>query len=156
MTERLPDVARLLPQQPPMRLLERVLACSAQGITAELHIGPDSPFRQAQPPVSGQMEPHPPGVPAWVGLEYLAQAAAAWFTLSSGEPAAGPRAGMLVACRRYEAIDPSFPDGSTLTVRAWPASAPGGSLVKFGGEIRTGARVIATGEWSVYLQTEDS
>lgn len=138
MTEMIPEIAALVPQQPPMRLLDRVLAWSASGLDAEVVLNAESPFADGA------------GVPAWIGLEYLGQAAAAFFTLQAGAGAV-PHAGMLVACRRYRCDLPGFALGSTLTVRVSLASAVHARLVKFDGEIRIAEARIAVGDLSVYL-----
>lgn len=148
------DVAALLPHQPPMRLLDRIVACTREGIEAEVDILTDSEFAGAD------------GVPAWIGVEYLGQAAAAYFTVIAGAPdaPAAPRAGMLVACPRYECTLPSFAPGSTLRIRTGPVSAPDAALVKFDGEIQLtidpgvsaagGGTVVARGALSVYMNPE--
>jgi len=143
MVESLPDVDRLLPQQPPMRLLDRMIGHRGGVVEAEVDVVPAASFFRA-----GR------GIPAWVGMEYLAQAAAAWFTLSapadrSGD-AAPAQAGMLVACRRFECALGEFPEGATLVIRVWPASPASGPLVRFRGEIRLDG-AVAAGELSVYL-----
>lgn len=141
MAEALPDVADLLPHQPPMRLLDRVTAWRDGGtVEASVTVSPDAAFYQRGI-----------GVPAWIGVEYLGQAAALAFGLAAREEGGAPRPGMLVACRRFETALAAFPDGSTLTVRAWPGSALTGPLVRFTGEIHLDGAPVATGEVSVYL-----
>ena len=92
------------------------------------------------------------GVPAWLGVEYLAQAAALCFGLLSRDAGqqAHARPGMLVACRRFECSVDHFPEGATLTISAWPSSPLGHALLRFQGEIRLQAP-IAAGEVSVYM-----
>lgn len=143
MTEPLPDIARLLPHQPPMRLLDRVVGWEQRRVEAEVDVRAGASF--FRPGV---------GIPAYVGVEYLAQAAAVCFALLArdSEPqgeAGVPRPGMLVACRRYDSLSSAFPDGAVLAIRVWPASSPDGALVRFAGEIHRGG-LVASGELSVY------
>lgn len=56
-------------------------------------------------------------VPAWVGIEYMAQAVAAWAgtrALTEGRPV---RVGFLLGSRRYETNVAGFVEGSTLRIR---------------------------------------
>jgi predicted hotdog family 3-hydroxylacyl-ACP dehydratase len=139
MIERLPEVACLLPHQPPMRLLDRVTSWRDGQLQAEVDVVPGAAFCQP-----GR------GIPAWIGLEYLSQAAAACFGLMAGAGGTPPRPGMLVACRRFDTRLASFPEAVTLTVKAWATSPVSASLVRFAGEILLDGP-IATGEVSVYL-----
>lgn len=135
--------ADVLPHEPPMRLLDRLTRRHGECLWAAVDIGPDAAF---------YAPPH--GVPAWVGLEYLSQTAAASFGVRARAAGERPRAGMLVACRRYDAAVAVFPHGATLSVRAWPASSLYGSLVRFEGEIWMDDEVLASGQVSVYMGAE--
>jgi predicted hotdog family 3-hydroxylacyl-ACP dehydratase len=87
-----------------MVLLDRVLSVDEERLCAEVAIRPDSLFS-----VDG-------GVGAWVGLEYMAQAIAAYGgygSRSRGEPV---KIGFLLGARRYECARPRFAVGSVLTV----------------------------------------
>ena len=75
-----------------------------------------------------------------VGLEYLAQTAAAFFTLQSTEVPARVRQGMLIACSRMDADIPWFTVGDSLLLHARPVSRmptadEGRRLVKFVGDV---------------------
>ena len=61
-----PAVESLVPHRGTMSLLDRVLAVDEEQALAEVDVGPASLFAQAD------------GVPAWVGIEYMAQTVAAW------------------------------------------------------------------------------
>ncbi len=143
MSERLPIPADVLPHEPPMRLLDRLTRRQGECLWAAVDIGPDSAFYAA-----------PGGVPAWVGLEYLSQTAAAMFGVQARAGGERPRAGMLVACRRYDAAVALFPHGATLSIRVWPASSLSGSLVRFEGDISMNGEVLASGQVSVYMGTD--
>lgn len=58
------------------------------------------------------------GVPVWVGIEYMAQAIAAWAgcqALARNEPA---KIGFLLGTRRYDSHCQHFPFGATLRIEA--------------------------------------
>jgi predicted hotdog family 3-hydroxylacyl-ACP dehydratase len=82
-----PPVAQLVPQRPPMLLLDAVLAAGGGSITCAAEVRPDNLFLR-----DGR-------APAATVLEYMAQAIAA----ERGLEAAGPPAmGLIAACRSLE------------------------------------------------------
>ncbi|MPZ77341.1 MAG: 3-hydroxylacyl-ACP dehydratase [Deltaproteobacteria bacterium] len=100
----LPDIRSLIPHTGSMVLLDRVIAADAESLCAEVCIRSDSLFCGAR------------GVGAWVGLEYMAQAIAAYAGYAGrlrGEPV---KLGFLLGARRYECNQPLFPLGSVLQV----------------------------------------
>ena len=100
----LPDVRSLLPHSGAMVLLDRVVAIEDDRLSAEVSIRPDSLFYRAG------------GVGAWVGMEYMAQAIAAYvghLAQARGEPV---KVGFLLGLRRYECSRPVFERGSVLRV----------------------------------------
>lgn len=118
----------LVPHRTPMLLIDAVLSSDDQGVWAVVCLQADSPFVQ-----DGR-------VSTAVGLEYLAQAAAAFFTLQSSEAEATVRQGMLIACPRLDADLPWFVVGDTLLLTArsasrMPTAGQGRGLVKFVGDI---------------------
>ena len=101
----LPDIRTLIPHADPMVLLDRVLSVDEDSLCAEVGIRSDSLFCG------------PDGVGAWVGIEYMAQAIAAWTGYHAqlrGEPI---KLGFLLGTRRYESSRPLFVLGSVLRVQ---------------------------------------
>ena len=100
----MPDIRSLVPHAGPMLLLDRVVSADADNLLAEVRIRSDSLFCNAD------------GVGVWVGIEYMAQAIAAWagyIARSRGEPV---KLGFLLGTRRYECSRPIFVIGSLLQV----------------------------------------
>lgn len=97
-------LADLLPHAAPMILLDRAVQVDAQGFSAEVDIHPASLFHQKG------------GVPAWIGLEYMAQAAAALAGAEALVQGHARASGMLVGSRDFQAWQPLYPDGQTLRV----------------------------------------
>jgi predicted hotdog family 3-hydroxylacyl-ACP dehydratase len=90
-----------------MILLSRILAHSDTQTACAVDIGPDALFMDR----GGR-------VPAWVGVEYLAQCVAAHAGLCArarGEPV---KVGLLIGARRLELHAPGFAVGQTLTAQA--------------------------------------
>jgi len=110
-----------------MQLLDRVLGWDDVQLWAQVSIREATPFLDTDQ------------VHAVVGLEYLAQAAAAFFTVRA-TPQQEPHAGMLIASRRFAASCPSFTIGTDLLVRVklesrLPSAEQRPGLVKFSGAI---------------------
>ena len=100
----MPDIRSLVTHAGPMLLLDRVVSADADNLLAEVRIRSDSLFCNAD------------GVGVWVGIEYMAQAIAAWagcIDRSRGEPV---KLGFLLGTRRYECSRPIFVIGSLLQV----------------------------------------
>ena len=97
-------IADLLPHAGPAVLLDEFLASTDTGLSACVTIGPGSPFHQDN------------GVPAHVGLEYMAQACGAFSGVRARLAGAAPRMGLLLGTRRYLATRAWFVDGERLEV----------------------------------------
>jgi len=98
------DIRRFLPHSGAMVLLDRLLEAGTEDLLAEVTIRPDSLFCDGQ------------GVPAWVGVEYMAQAIAAYAGYAAQLRGEAVKIGFLLGTRRYEAGCPGFAVGSVLQV----------------------------------------
>jgi predicted hotdog family 3-hydroxylacyl-ACP dehydratase len=95
----------LLPHRPPMLLLDQALGMEGEWFSARVGIRPGIPFF-----ADGE-------VPAWVGLEYMAQTVGAYNGALGIARGGSPRPGMLLGTRAYTAAVPAFRDGLELEVR---------------------------------------
>lgn len=98
-------VAELVPHTGSMLLLERILSVSDTGLSAELQVRGD-----------GWLLGDQQSVPAWTGIEYMAQAVAAyagWQACAAGQPI---RLGFLLGTRHFRSNVAEFAVGSRLTV----------------------------------------
>jgi predicted hotdog family 3-hydroxylacyl-ACP dehydratase len=101
-------VHELLPHRPPMLLLDRALGMDGvdgEWFAATVRIRPGIPFF-----AGGE-------VPAWVGLEYMAQTVGAYNGALGLARGGSPKPGMLLGTRAYTAAVPAFRDGLELEVR---------------------------------------
>ena len=101
-------IGELLPHGPEMTLLDRLVEYSPQRSVATVTIRRDSPFAERA------------GVPAWVGIEYMAQTIAAHAGYEArlrGEP---PAIGFLLGTRSYSSELEFFPVGATLMISVEP------------------------------------
>ncbi len=94
----------LLPHQGAAVLLDSVLDASQTSLTAQVAIRPGMPFHGDR------------GVPAHVGIEYMAQACGAFSGLRARRAGEPPRMGFLLGTRRYQANRDWFVDGEQLGV----------------------------------------
>ena len=113
----LPPLAELLPHARPMRLLERALAHDGEHTVCLALPAASTLFQQA----GGEL-------PSWLGIEYMAQCAAAHGGLLArvlGEP---PSAGLLVGSRRLVFRCRTFAPDVPLRISARLAAARGDTL----------------------------
>jgi predicted hotdog family 3-hydroxylacyl-ACP dehydratase len=128
----------LLPHARPMLLLDEALACDASGARAAVTIRPDSPFIR------------PEGVPAHVGIEFMAQTCGVWAGGEAKRQGGKARVGYLLGTRRYQAERPFFRTGERLTVTAALVFLDAGMGV-FDCRIEGGdGQVLAQAQLSVY------
>ena len=99
------DVAELIPHSGKMVWLDRIDDCDDNSLSAEFVVRANG--------LLGNDET----IPAWAGIEYMAQAIAAYagiISMRAGEPV---KPGFLLGTRRYSSTVAEFKVGSTLTVR---------------------------------------
>ena len=99
-------IEELLSHQDPMIFIDRVVESDQTGLLAEIRIKPGVPLFQEGI-----------GVPAWVGLEYMAQSIAALSGLRAKKDEEDVRLGLLIGCRNYVSDVSVFPDGADLKIR---------------------------------------
>ena len=98
------SVAELVPHSGKMSLLDNIVEYRDGWLRAEVSITADSMFADKQ------------GVPAWIGLEYMAQAVGAyagWQERLKGGP---PKLGFLLGTRKYLCSTDYFAIGKKLIV----------------------------------------
>ena len=131
-------IADLLPHAPPMVLLDHVLACSGERLIAHVTIRADSEFC-----VAGQ-------VGVWVGIEYMAQAIAAWSGWQARQRGESVKIGYLLGTRRFEAMVAGFLVGDQLEIEIAREFQADNGLARFRAEIRKDGVVCAAASVSVF------
>lgn len=99
-------IENLVPHSGRMCLLSRLVETGEDWISAEVDILPSSTFVRSE------------GVPAWIGIEYMAQAVAAFSGSLQQQLNQPPKIGVLLGTRRYQCNCAFFEIGQTLTVWA--------------------------------------
>jgi len=97
-------LAELLPHAGDMILLDELLACDDDRVHAQLVV---------KPCLLSDADGH---LPAFFGLELMAQSVAAWAGLRAKRAGMPVELGFLLGTRRYQCNVPYFPNGSELHI----------------------------------------
>lgn len=100
-------VEELVPHSGNMSLLDRIIDCDQESLTAEICVRADNIFSNTD------------GMPATVGIELMAQAIAAFAGAKAKQKGKPVEIGFLVGTRKYESSHPIFPLGSLLKIRVF-------------------------------------
>ena len=99
------EVAGLIPHSGKMVLLDRIIAFDDNALTAELRVRADGLLGDDKT------------VPAWAGIEYMAQAIAAYAGIMAKKAGEPIKIGFLLGTRLYSSNVSEFAVASVLTVR---------------------------------------
>lgn len=102
------NIVDLLPHDPPMVLIDRLVDCRNDFVHCEVVIKENSPFCE-----NGS-------VPSFVAIEYMAQTIAVWNGYMSKRQGESPKIGYLLGTRHLELNIPSFKIGDVLNVYGTP------------------------------------
>lgn len=133
-----PAIETLLPHRPPVLQVEEVISFVDDTVVVALRVRADSIFV-----ADGMM-------PAWVGIELMAQAIATYAGLHAqarGEPV---RKGFLLGTRDYKATVPAFPVDQHLRISAQPLYHEESGLGAFECLIRDGETVLVAARLNVF------
>ena len=89
-----------------MLLVDRLVSYNLSEVVVEVVLKEDASFLNKD------------YVPAWVGIEYAAQAVAAWAGLQAIQGDKDVKIGLLLSCRKYKSTRPRFMLGEVLNVHA--------------------------------------
>src|SRR5262245_12429891 len=95
-------IESVVPHRGAMRLIDRLLYADDEHAVVEIDVPADGLFVRDG------------GMPAWVGIEYMAQAISAWAGARGLRAGGKARMGFLLGSRRYTAQVASFPAGATV------------------------------------------
>ena len=122
----------VLPHRPPSIVLSELLELGDEGCLALVRVDDCGPYLDADG-----------SLPAWVGLELMAQAAAAFSgrrNTLSGRPV---RVGYLLGTRGYTAAAPAFPAGTELEVEIRVIFLDPDGVSAFRCELRRSGAIVA-------------
>lgn len=132
-------MTEVLPHRGRMLLLDEMLDADAEHVSCGVTIRPDSMFCDGTN-----------GVPAWVGLEYMAQTVSTYSGLDEARAGQPASIGLLLGSRRYKADVPFFPIGARLRIEAQLLLRDEHDLAAFDCKILDNDRVLARGDVKAY------
>ena len=129
----------LVAHRPPMRFIHRVLSISDGEAVVEATVGPDNPLF-----IPGR------GLPAYAGVEMMAQAIAAIDGMKRKLEGLPPKIGFLLGCRRYSVDRVAFEENLRLKITATMVFSDG-EMFAFECRIEgAGGEAIAHANMNVY------
>ena len=125
------EVAQLVPHRGRMSLLDSIVEYGVDWLRARVTPAPGAAFANAA------------GVPAWVGIEYMAQAAAAFGGIEQVQKGESPSIGLLIGARYYRCMLDNFIFGVSLDVIAKIAMRDADDFAAYDCRIEAGGRHLA-------------
>jgi predicted hotdog family 3-hydroxylacyl-ACP dehydratase len=139
MANSFPPIEVLIPHRGTMLLLDRVV-----DFRDEMAIAEYTPRREAwYVDAAGDM-------PAWIGIELMAQTVAALVALSKQREGLPLKMGVLLGSRRYRASAACFASGRALRIRAEMRLRDPGGMGAYECAIESGGKALATAMLKVY------
>ncbi|MDW6001858.1 hotdog family protein [Vibrio mangrovi] len=138
----IPAIEQLIPHDSPMIFIDHAIDIQDESVHCQVTIGENNPFFDT---ISGTL-------PAYVGLEFMAQTIAAWSgfrALQSGEK---PSIGFLLGSRRYQASCDTFAQGQLLDIYAQKVMEDHAmGMAVFSAQIENRGEQLAQCQLNVYL-----
>ncbi|GAC13139.1 ApeP family dehydratase [Aliiglaciecola lipolytica] len=131
------NLSEFVPHSGKMCLLDEIVDFGDGWLKAKVHIKPDSMFVEKQ------------GVSAIIGIEYLAQAVAAYAGSKERKSGLKPKLGFLLGCRKYQSTTDYFPMGSILNIEVKLEMEADNGLNVFNAHL-TGEGVQASAKLNVF------
>ncbi|GLO62004.1 3-hydroxydecanoyl-ACP dehydratase [Vibrio sp. MACH09] len=139
----LPSIEKLVPHDNPMILVDRAITIEEKSIHCQVDIGEHNPFFDVEKET----------VPAYVGIEFMAQSVAAWSGYHALLENNSPPIGFLLGSRRYTAMCDKFTKNQTLDIYAEQVLADDNMAV-FMARLEDRGEVLASCQLNVYVPTE--
>lgn len=140
MASAVPPIEELLLQRQDMLLLDEIIDHGADYVKAGVRLRKDHPLADGAD-----------HMPAFVGLELMAQAVSAFSALELRQRNQPPRIGLLLGAREYQSWVPHFPFETPLQVRATLALRDDTGLAVFNCTIRGAGQVLAQAQVKGYM-----
>ena len=132
------DIEAIVPHRGRMLLVDRLLDSEPDSVAVLATIRLDNLFADAH------------GVPAWVGIEYMAQAIAAWAGCRALARNESAKIGFLLGTRRYQCSCQHFAFGAQLRIEATRELFGENGLGMFACRILEGDSELARANVSVF------
>lgn len=139
-----PDVSSFVPHNAPMILIDKLIAVDESSVHCQVFIDKNVPFFDAQLDA----------VPAWVGIEYIAQTISAWSGYQSSLRGEESPIGFLLGTRRYNSECEVFTNHAVLDVYATQLMQSDG-MSAFQCSIECAGKEIISSQLNVFVPTQE-
>ncbi len=133
-------IEQVLPHAHPMILLSRFIEAGIDYAVCEVDISPLCAFYQSELQA----------VPAYVGIEYMAQTIAAYAGANALQQGAKVQVGFLLGCRKYSPELSHFTQGAVLRVKATKVVMDESGLSVFDCQISMDGQTLVTANLNVF------
>jgi predicted hotdog family 3-hydroxylacyl-ACP dehydratase len=141
---KLPDVATLLPHEAPMILLDKLIDVAELTVHCQVTIKPACLFFDKQ--ING--------IPAWVGIEFMAQTVAAWSGYHAWIKGESSPIGFLLGSRRYNSECDVYQQGEVLDIYAEQLMESEG-MAAFKCRIECAGKEVASSQLNAFVPSQD-
>lgn len=132
-------VAELLPHSGSAILIDEIIAFDEDTLVARARVKSAGLFNQADG-----------SLPAWIGLEIMAQTVAAWAGCRALRDGVPVKPGFLLGTRRYDCRVPAFTAGSNLTISVACSLQDETGIGTFDCELREAGQILASARLNAY------
>ncbi|MGI2259715.1 hotdog family protein [Shewanella sp. GXUN23E] len=140
----LPPVAELIPHQAPMILIDKVLSAGEEHVHCQLEVTQAHTF----------FDHDSQTIPAWVGIELMAQTVATWSGYRARQAGSLPPIGFLLGSRRYHSDVSAFALGQILDIRAERLMEDNGMAV-FSCRIESQGQQLAVSQLNAFVPSAE-
>lgn len=133
-------IEQVLPHAQPMILLDGFIEAGADHALCKVSISAQSPF----------FDMASRSVPAYVGIEYMAQTIAAYAGAHKLAAGNGVRLGFLLGCRKYQPAVPAFAEGAELEVSVSKVVMDESGLSVFDCQIMQQSTILVSAKLNVF------
>ncbi|PQJ88724.1 hotdog family protein [Aliivibrio sifiae] len=140
----IPDLIDLLPHDTPLALVDKLIDVQELSIHCQVIISDKNVFFNHETNT----------IPAWVGIEFMAQSVAGWSGYHAWKKGNKSPIGFLLGSRKYKAECSEFQQGDTLDIFAEQILENNGMAV-FSCYIECNSQQIASSQLNVFVPTEE-
>lgn len=135
----LPPIAQLIPHSGSAILIDEIISFDADTLLARTQVKRSGLFNQTDG-----------SLPAWLGLEIMAQAVAAWAGCRAFRNNLPINLGFLLGTRRYDCKVPAFAAGSDLTISVTCSLQDDTGIGTFDCQLQQAGQVVASARLNAY------
>lgn len=139
-----PDITSLVPHKAPMLLIDKLIDVDELTVHCQVNIDAQGLFFDKQ--INA--------VPAWVGIEFMAQTVAAWSGYHAWLKELSSPVGFLLGCRRYTSECESYVMGTVLDIYAQQLMESDG-MAAFCCRIECAGKELASAQLNVFVPSQD-